>query len=321
MRILWVDGYGARIGSRQGAIYVRDGENETLIPTSDVDVVVVASGGVSISSQALRRMLGAGIELVVLDPRGMPVGTLFLSYYTRTPTTRRAQYEAYMSDHATRIIWSIVEGKLWNQACAIRELYSGQRFLRETEERIKGVITASESERKALDGLDEVRRRAMRVEAWGAREYWGAISRLLPARLGFTGRDNTAGDPVNAALNYGYGILYSLAFRELALAGLDPYAGFLHVDRSGRPVLVYDFVELFRALAVDLPLIKLFLKGWKPELREGLLSHESRRKIASEIVDRLRKRRIEQAMRSSALSLARSLRERRDWRPWRGCRS
>ena len=319
MRMLWVDGYGVRVGGRGGAIYVRDGESETVIPTSDVDVVVLASSGVSVSSRAMRRMLEAGIELVVLDPRGMPVGVLFPSYYTRTPLTRRAQYEAYTSSLATSIVWSIVEGKLWNQACALRELYRGERFLREAEERIRA-IAASHRGREEPGGLEEARKRAMSVEAWGAREYWGAVSRLLPGELGFEGRDHSSGDPVNTALNYGYGILYSLSFRELALAGLDPYAGFLHVDRSGRPVLVYDFVELFRALAVDVPIIRLFLRGWRPVLREGLLDHESRRRIASEIMERLRSRRLEQAMRSAALRLARSLRERGEWRPWRGCK-
>ena len=32
----------------------------------------------------------------------------------------------------------------------------------------------------------------------------------------------------------------------LTAAGLEPYAGFLHTDRSGRPSLVFDLIEEFR---------------------------------------------------------------------------
>jgi len=319
VRALWVDGYGVRVGAKQGALYVKDGKGETSIPLSDIDAVVLASSGITISSRAMRLMMGAGIELIILDSRGMPVGVLHYSYYTRTPTTRRAQYEAYFNGLGLKIVWSIVEGKLRNQACALRELYRGQRFLRKVEERILGIIAELENESQSPGGLEEARRRARSLEAWGAREYWGALARLLAYELGFRGRDRGSGDPVNTILNYGYGILYSIAFRELAIAGLDPYAGFLHIDRSGRPVLVYDFVELFRAHAVDLPLVKLILKGWKPSINSGLLSHDTRRRIASEILGQLKRSRLNQAIRRSALELAKSLRARSAWKPWRGC--
>ena len=39
--------------------------------------------------------------------------------------------------------------------------------------------------------------------------------------------------------------------RALVLAGLDPYAGFIHVDRPGKPSLALDLIEEFRQAAVD----------------------------------------------------------------------
>ena len=56
---------------------------------------------------------------------------------------------------------------------------------------------------------------------------------------------------MNALLNYGYGILYSQVWSALTLAGLEPFAGFLHVDRPGKPSLVLDFIEEFRQPIVD----------------------------------------------------------------------
>lgn len=58
---------------------------------------------------------------------------------------------------------------------------------------------------------------------------------LTGERIIFPGRENRgAADPVNSLLNYGYGMLYQQVETALILAGLDPFGGFLHVDRSGR---------------------------------------------------------------------------------------
>jgi hypothetical protein len=47
--------------------------------------------------------------------------------------------------------------------------------------------------------------------------------------------------------NYSYGQVE----RAVLLDGLDPYAGFLHEDRPGKPSLVLDLIEEFRQLVVD----------------------------------------------------------------------
>jgi len=123
--------------------------------------------------------------------------------------------------------------------------------------------------------------------------------------VGFPGRDRSSGDPFNSSLNYGYGILYSLAWRSLVLAGLDPYAGFLHVDRSGKPVLAFDYVEMFRVHVVDKPLLAEFRRGYRPRVSDGRLEPRDRRKIASLIVSTLSRRvggeRLEDAVRRYAL--------------------
>jgi hypothetical protein len=51
---------------------------------------------------------------------------------------------------------------------------------------------------------------------------------------------------LNAALNYGYGMLRAQVRQALLLAGLEPNAGFLHADRPGKPSLTLDQIEEFR---------------------------------------------------------------------------
>lgn len=45
------------------------------------------------------------------------------------------------------------------------------------------------------------------------------------------------------------------------LAGLEPFAGFLHTDRPGKPSLVLDLTEEFRACTVDRTVIGMNLRG------------------------------------------------------------
>jgi hypothetical protein len=93
---------------------------------------------------------------------------------------------------------------------------------------------------------------------------------MLPDALGFAGRSHQgATDAVNAALNYGYGILTAHVWGAVMNAGLEPFAGFLHVDRSGKPSLVLDLMEEFRQPVVDRPILSWLNKGGQLSASEG----------------------------------------------------
>ena len=53
-------------------------------------------------------------------------------------------------------------------------------------------------------------------------------------------------DPVNACLNYAYGVLEGQCRQALSGQGFDATCGFLHADKSGRDSLVYDLMEMER---------------------------------------------------------------------------
>jgi CRISPR-associated protein Cas1 len=70
---------------------------------------------------------------------------------------------------------------------------------------------------------------------------------------------NNATDPVNAALNYGYGFLEAECRRAINAVGLEPSVGFLH-ETSGyqtKQSLVYDLQEPFRWIA-DVTVMEAF---------------------------------------------------------------
>ena len=58
-------------------------------------------------------------------------------------------------------------------------------------------------------------------------------------------------DPVNAMLSFGYALLTRAFVVALSSVGFDPYRGFYHQPRYGRPALALDMMEPFRPLIVD----------------------------------------------------------------------
>lgn len=87
-------------------------------------------------------------------------------------------------------------------------------------------------------------------EATIAGEYWtvaGNVFDLMGWDFGARSR-RPATNETNALLNYGYAILLSKVIGLVLAAGLDPFVGFLHTLRSGRPSLCLDLMEPFRPI-------------------------------------------------------------------------
>ena len=146
-----------------------------------------------------------------------------------------------------------------------------------------------ELRRLEKETVEESRYQILSAEGRAAQKYWGALKQVIPEQYGWPGRKTRgAGDAINSSLNYGYGILYGQIERALVLAGLDPYGGFIHADRPGKPSLVFDLIEEFRQIVVDRTIVGMANKKMALELDgKGLLVKGSRRAIAEKVLARL----------------------------------
>lgn len=68
-------------------------------------------------------------------------------------------------------------------------------------------------------------------------------------------------DPVNALLSFGYAMLTRTFVVSLSATGFDPYRGYYHQPRYGRPALALDMMEPFRPLIVDSAVITAINNG------------------------------------------------------------
>ncbi|MGQ9619150.1 MAG: CRISPR-associated endonuclease Cas1 [Candidatus Aminicenantia bacterium] len=89
------------------------------------------------------------------------------------------------------------------------------------------------------------------------------------------------------AFFYGYGILYSTVWGSLVNAGLEPFAGFLHVDRPGKPSLVLDLIGEFRQPVIDRVVIAHVYLGQDIKITDGLLDAYTKKIIGEKILGKL----------------------------------
>lgn len=297
---LIIDEFGSFVAKHQGRLRVTcQGEKRVDAPLLHLETVLVTGKGVSLSSDVVAACAEEGIPIHFLDSRGHPVGSFYSAGLAATVTTRRAQLAAMTDRRSLAVALAIAEGKIRNQVNLLKYMSKNRR---EKEPAIFDAVRVlsddvqdhlAELDRLRIEPLyqsiDDCRGQLLSVEGRAAQKYWRGIGQLLLAEVGWPGRvTQGATDPFNSALNYGYGILYSQIERALVLAGLDPYAGFLHTDRPGKPSLVFDMVEEFRQSVVDRTVMAIFNRGTAVALDErGKLTEESRRSLAEKVLARL----------------------------------
>jgi CRISP-associated protein Cas1 len=289
---LFVSGFGLYIGKKSERIVVKkEGKICAQVPFMKAQEVIVASRGISFSSDLLEELCARGIRVSCMGSNGRPVALITSPLLTATVETRRKQLAAPETERGAEFCKWIVAGKLRNQEKLLRYFGKSREGERRKDlEATAGVLRKLRHEAlKVIGGsADEVRPKLLGLEGTGGRVYWQRIGDLLPEGSGFEGRQHHApDDAVNAALNYGYGILYGHVWGAAMNAGLEPFAGFMHVDRSGKPSLVLDLVEEFRQPVVDRAVLTWLNKGGRLTVVKGMLDGDSRENVAARVLLRL----------------------------------
>ncbi len=105
------------------------------------------------------------------------------------------------------------------------------------------------------------------LEGQSAAVYFANFGRMLKAKtpgqaFDFTTRNRRPPrDPVNALLSFAYAILVKDCFSAACTVGFDPYQGFYHAGRHGRPSLALDLMEEFRPVIADSVVLNLINNG------------------------------------------------------------
>lgn len=331
---LCLDQYGLSLGKKSERLVVRKKKKVIKeVPLFELSKVFICSRGISLSTDAIEECMKRGIQIDFLNFKNEPYAEIISPFLQGTVKTRRAQLLSYDNNRGVLLAKAFVLGKVSNQLLLLKymskyrkqrdpELYS---YMCTRIDAIDEYLTKI----KGIDGkkIDDVRQDIMTLEAHSAKEYWKTIAEILPMENGFEGRKTRgASDLVNSLLNYGYAILYSQVQGAIIKAGLDPFAGFMHVDRAGRASLVLDFMEEFRQQVIDKTVFGMLNQGVKLKIKDGKIDKDSKKKLRDKITDRFtsyekyedKKHKINVIIQRQARHIATHLRGEREYEPFVG---
>lgn len=293
-----MSGFGGYVGKKSERLVLKkkDGKVVWQIPFDHLHELQLASAGLSLSVDAVAALADRGVRVSIVGYDGRPVAQMASPMLTASVQIRRAQLEALENGRGLLLARSIAAGKLLNQARLLKYCVKNARQTQPEmyltiQDKVSSILRARRDIlRGPWSNLEKARAMLMGLEGQAAKVYWAGISQLIEKQAEFTHRAHRgAGDFVNSLLNYGYGVLYSQVWGAIQNAGLEPFAGYLHTDRPGKPSLVLDLTEEFRAPVVDRTVIATLRLGQlKPP--EGGLNKGLDADTRSILVDRLLRR-------------------------------
>ncbi len=249
---LYVQEPGARVGKSGEVLVIETEAGKTQVPLGDISELVL-QGPISLSTPAVAALLREEIPVTWASSGGWVLGHT-VSTGHRNVSIRIDQYRAAFDERRSfALARGIVAAKIKNTRVFLRRNFkAGDEADRDA---------ALEALSRLADRAPHVATEAelLGVEGEAAARYF----RLFPTMLGETARDfpefafdkrsrRPPADPVNAMLSYAYSLLTRTWHNALSAVGFDPYLGFYHKPRFGRPALALDLMEPFRPILAEL---------------------------------------------------------------------
>lgn len=252
------------------------------IPIHNIEQIVTF-GYVGASPGLMKLCADAGVSLTFLSPQGRYISR------SQGPTKgnvllRKAQYNySDNPEFALHLSKLFIGGKIFNYRNILR------RFIRDNGEdkelsNAADMLLSLKKRVINVGSIDSVRG----IEGEAASVYFGVFSHLVLNQkddFTFSGRNRRPPkDAVNAMLSFVYTLICNDMTAALETVGLDPYVGFMHTLRPGRPSLSLDIMEELRAYLGDRLVLSLInrrqitIKDFISQGDEGIIMTDSGRK-------------------------------------------
>ncbi len=248
---IFINTYGTSLKIMDGLLSIKHEDKVNKVPIAKIKTLYLTRS-IQISTDVIYACLENGIDLMITERNGKPLGRLWNNRFGSISTIRKYQLDFAKGASITEWVVRQLSEKIGNQIellfCLMSVNEPHEQSIKDTTAQMQNIIEKMQLSKG--DALDEASPRIRALEGQAAKLYFGCVNKHLPFRYQFAGRSrHPALDMVNAMLNYVYGILYGHIESALIRAGLDPYIGFFHRDEYNRPVLTYDVIEPFRPWA------------------------------------------------------------------------
>ncbi len=254
---LIVQSQRARIRKEGETLRILDDEmGDTRVRLNEISDVALF-GNVSITTPALVSLMEREIPVAFHSHGGWFRGVAH-GVGHRNVEIRTAQYQrSFDTEFCQKFAREVVAAKIVNQRTIVRRNWRGDRDDR------KAVLNQLEAARRSVTRVSSTDA-LLGLEGHAAATYFRAFAELLSppgarrddgdnvTRFRFDARNRRPPtDPVNAMLSLAYAMLTRHLTAALTTVGLDPYRGFFHASRYGKPALALDIMEPFRPVIAD----------------------------------------------------------------------
>jgi|Deesub1362A_J573_1020465.scaffolds.fasta_scaffold00583_27 CRISPR-associated protein Cas1 len=212
---------------------------------------VFVYGNIQFSTQALTLLMKEGIPVIFFTTDGKLKGVLE-SFYSRNAPVRLAQYKWVTNKELSLYISKqIIKGKLKNGFRLLQRIsYNRTNFdIYDIRVEFKFLYERIGN----IENINTLRG----IEGRATRLYFKKLGEALGLK-NFRRTKYPPRDQFNSFLSYGYTVLLGEIISILWGFGLDPYIGFYHSLRYGRPSLALDLMEEFRHPVIDTIILELW---------------------------------------------------------------
>ena len=211
----------AKLEYKMDYMIVRQSEI-TKIHLSEISMLIVESTAVSLTAGLLSELTKRKIKVIFCDEKRNPSSEL-VRYYGSHDTSAKVRQQVGWTAEIKKMMWTeIVSEKIRNQ----------QRFLEDLGKKENVMLTEYLKEIQPGDTTNR--------EGHAAKVYFNAVFGMDFSR--------SLDIPINAALNYGYGIILSTFNREIVSNGYITQLGLFHDNMFNQFNLGSDLMEPFRIL-------------------------------------------------------------------------
>ena len=269
----------------ENVVVQKDEHTSTRLPLHNIENIVCFNWK-GISPALMGACVDRNIGLSFLTPYGRFLARVTGKVHGNVLLRKRQYQISETPGQALPIAASFLIGKIYNcrkvierairdhaMLVEVNQLKHASNFLRQIYQAIPACKTSAE---------------LFAFEGSAAKIYFGVFDQLiLQQKEDFHFEERTRRPPtdnMNSLLSFLYTLLTNECVSALQTVGLDPYVGFLHTDRPGRPSLALDLMEELRPVFADRLALTLVNrkqvngKGFSQKESGGILMDDETRK-------------------------------------------
>ena len=269
----------AKLDFKMDYLVVRKRDETIRIHLSEIGMVIIESTAVSLTAMLLCELVKHKIKVIFCDEKHNPHSEL-LPYHGSHDTSAKIRNQVAWTDKDKELVWTeIVSEKIRQQSFHLQD---------------NGIYDEADM---LMNYITEIQPGdASNREGHAAKVYFNALF-----GMDFTRSEDNA---INAALDYGYGILLSCFNREIIASGYMTQIGLFHDNMFNAFNLASDFMEPFR------PVVDRIVAVMDPECFSKDEKREVLRFLSEEVVIDGKAQYVSNAIRIYCRSIFDALNER-----------